>query len=98
MTARYPAGQIWIGPGPPLKLAPPVPPGSLISTSSDFVANKGLPMQLLLQKVTCSVYPKAAKLDAAIVVAEALPPYKIILNSLNACVTKGDRPEHRATR
>src|SRR5260221_1376680 len=95
MTAPIPSVTRLIGPSARFKLCSLVSPASLISTSSDFVANKGLPMQLLLQKVTCSVYPKTAKLDAVIVVAEALSPYKNISYLLKPLPTKAHRKGNR---
>src|SRR5215470_7917356 len=76
MIAPIPKVTRLIGPSARFRLCSPDSPASFVSTSSDFVANKGLPMQLLLHMFVLPVYPETANLDAAIVVATAPAPYK----------------------
>src|SRR6266481_388713 len=48
MMAPIPRVTRFIGPSARFRLCSPVSPASFINVSSDLVANKGLPMQLLL--------------------------------------------------
>src|SRR5260370_6857350 len=48
MMAPIPSVTRFTGPRARFRLCSPVSPASFISVSSDLVANKGLPMQLLL--------------------------------------------------
>src|SRR5262249_24225034 len=66
MIAPIPKVTRLIGPSARFRLCSPDSPASFVSTSSDFVANKGLPMQLLLRwKIEFRVYLKSANLDVA---------------------------------
>src|SRR5258708_12302616 len=66
MIAPIPSVTRFTGPRARLRLCSPVAEASFISVSSDFVANKGLPMQLLLceGRIPAAI---EAKLDLPIV-------------------------------
>src|ERR1700739_4485332 len=74
MMAPIPSVTRFIGPRARFRLCSPVSDASFIKVSRDFVANKGLPMQLLLFQVEY-VLRQAAKLDLAIVGARPDLPY-----------------------
>src|ERR1700747_669686 len=74
MMAPIPSVTRFIGPRARFRLCSPVSDASFIKVSRDFVANKGLPMQLLLFQVEYRLR-QAAKLDFAIVGACPDLPY-----------------------
>src|SRR5882762_3434044 len=78
MIAPMPSVTRFTGPSARFRLCSPVSDASFIKVSSDLVANKGLPMQLLL----CGCRLAAtldAKLDFAIVGAHPVSPYNKFL-------------------
>src|SRR5271157_2902502 len=63
MMAPIPRVIKLTGPSARFRLCSPVSPASCISVSIDFVANRGLPMQLLLLFVLENLQPECARRD-----------------------------------
>jgi hypothetical protein len=58
-----------------LRLCSPVSPASFISVVIDFVANKGLAIQLLLFRLVSDHALRTSNLACSIVRAHPIPPY-----------------------
>src|SRR5271168_2246854 len=93
MTAPIPKVIKLIGPRARFSVCSPSPPwASRIRTSIGLVANKGLPMQLLLWGVVPRFLRKTAKLDANIVGAQHAAP--LLLNFYDALFVTPERLDH----
>src|SRR5260221_9480811 len=95
MIAPIPRVTRFTGPRARLRLCSPVAEASFIRVSSDFVANKGLPMQLLLceGRIPAAI---EAKLDLPIVGVCPDSPYNKFLGVDAGFITStGPQPVHR---